>query len=518
MVSFPRYLKNAVGAQHARFYLKTNGKAMIKNEKLVEFLKRTGNPLDWTVVDRALLILVFNVIFGVVLLIRISTLSEETIAIFNKALFLLSIKIFTAGLIVQVVLLLFGIQLRRRRPNCHFFAHLVAQLLNVGLAFFCYLVGFVTHPAIIFAIAAGVVCLLLFDKTVSVPAIIAFTICFIAFTILENFEIIPYGPLFNTAPYAYGKIDAGYAIGTMVTFLFFYIVILTLIGYIFSLWRKREKEVKIFSKALQNELEKGRKIQREFLPKRIPQISGCEIAAYFQPALQLSGDFYDAFLLPNNHVGLVIADVSDKGVGSALFMALLRSLIRAFSGHAHLYYSVKSHRKDKFVSLVDIANSKNIGVSNALKAVSLTNEYISYEHSEEGMFATLFFGVIDPTTGILSYINAGHEPLIIVGLDGIKKKLNPTGPVLGMMPGSNYKMETTQLEPGHILFGFTDGVTEARSPMDELYTRKRLEKSVMKCKLTSAINFLENIKLHLFDFIEQAPQSDDITMLAVRWG
>ncbi len=94
--------------------------------------------------------------------------------------------------------------------------------------------------------------------------------------------------------------------------------------------KKAKQSIEMYSKALDKELETGRKIQKDFLPHQIPHAPNCEIATYFHPALQLSGDFYDVFLLPDNRLGLVIADISGKGVGSALFMALLRSLIRVF--------------------------------------------------------------------------------------------------------------------------------------------------------------------------------------------
>ncbi len=281
---------------------------------------------------------------------------------------------------------------------------------------------------------------------------------------------------------------------------------------------KAKQSVEMYSKALDRELEKGRKIQRDFLPHQIPHVTNGEISTYFHPALQLSGDFYDVFMLPGNHVGLVIADVSDKGVGAALFMSLVRSLIRIFSGHYQLHCFLEIHNEEKPIALKDFTNIKNTDPMNALNAVSLTNEYIAHEHGEEGMFATLFFGVIDPLTGSMSYINGGHEPLFIVGADGIKKRLKPTGPAVGVLPGTNYKIKKAQLEPGDILLGYTDGVTEARSPMDELYTRKRLEKSVEKSSLITATDFLENVKSNLFNFIVDAPQSDDITMLAIRWG
>jgi sigma-B regulation protein RsbU (phosphoserine phosphatase) len=148
-------------------------------------------------------------------------------------------------------------------------------------------------------------------------------------------------------------------------------------------------KIETYSKALHAEMEKGKKIQRDFLPTRIPDLPGWEIAFYFHPARQVSGDFYDAFLLPGDLVGLVIADICDKGVGSALFMALFRSLIRVFSGQITL--------QGVSVPGSDNRNPDSTGghLYQALHAVSLTNEYIANEHGEEGMFATLFFGVLD---------------------------------------------------------------------------------------------------------------------------
>ncbi len=281
---------------------------------------------------------------------------------------------------------------------------------------------------------------------------------------------------------------------------------------------KAKRSIERYSTALDLELEKGRKIQKDFLPHQIPEAPNCEIATYFHPALQLSGDFYDVFILPDHRVGLVIADVSGKGVGSALFMALLRSLIRVFSGYTRLQYSFESHFEETPGTLKDPADISDEDQANALDAVSLTNEYIAHEHGDEGMFATLFFGIIDPLTGSLSYVNGGHEPLIILSSDGIKNRLGPTGPAVGMMPGSRYHIKKVQLESGDILFGYTDGVTEARSPRDELYTRRRFEESVVRCKLPTAAESIENVKSNLFQFIQNAPQADDITMLAVCWG
>jgi len=280
---------------------------------------------------------------------------------------------------------------------------------------------------------------------------------------------------------------------------------------------KAKLSIETYSSALDRELENGRKIQRDFLPRQIPSMVNCNIASYFLPALQLSGDFYDVFILPGDHVGLVIGDVSDKGVGSALFMALLRSLIRIFSGHAQLHCSMEPHREEDAAQLKDVEVSKRSDSWAALNGVSLTNEYIAHEHGQEGMFATLFFGIVDPYNGTLSYINGGHEPLIIMNKNGIKNRLKPTGPSVGMMPGASYKIGTVQLEDGDILFGFTDGVTEARSSLDELYTRRRLEASIESCNPTTSAEMLEHVKSNLFKFTKNTPQADDITMLAMRW-
>ena len=280
---------------------------------------------------------------------------------------------------------------------------------------------------------------------------------------------------------------------------------------------RAKQSIETYSRALDHELEQGRKIQKDFLPHQIPQVPNCEIATYFHPALQLSGDFYDVFILPDHRVGLVIADVSGKGVGSALFMALQRSLIRVFSGYARLQYSLESRSRENPAFLKSPTSATGADESTALNAVSLTNEYIAHEHGDEGMFATLFFGIIDPLTGTLSYVNGGHEPLIILSKAGIKNRLQPTGPAVGMMPGSRYNIGHVKLESGDILFGCTDGVTEARSPQDELYTRRRFEESVVRCNAPTASESIETVKSDLFKFIQNAPQADDITMLAIRY-
>ena len=268
-------------------------------------------------------------------------------------------------------------------------------------------------------------------------------------------------------------------------------------------------EIEAYSKALDMEMEKGKKIQRDFLPRTIPYLPDWEIAYYFHPARQVSGDFYDAFTLPAGRFGLVIADVCDKGIGSALYMALFRSLIRVFSGQITLRgLSVPGSEGDtEHISAIDLGQS--------LHAVPLTNDYIAKEHGHEGMFATMFFGILDPATGEMAFINGGHEPLFIINADGVKESLRAAGPVIGMMSGSKFKVQMTRMEPGDILIGYTDGVTEALSPEQKLYTKQRFL-SLLEQPASSASELIEQIKTDLFSHVKDAPQFDDITMLAVH--
>ena len=276
-----------------------------------------------------------------------------------------------------------------------------------------------------------------------------------------------------------------------------------------------KREIEAYSEALDEELEKGRQIQRDFLPQHIPEPPNWDISTYFAPAKQVSGDFYDVFALPGDNLGVVIADVADKGVGSALYMALIRSLIRVFSGHISLHgfanFSINN-------GVVESATEQCATTDqlNALTAVKLTNDYIAHEHAKEGMFATLFFGVINPLNGVLAYINGGHEPLIIVDSSShIKMRLNPTGPAVGMMVDMKFEVQQVQIEPGDLLIGYTDGVIEALAPNGDFFTRKRLL-SIIEQATASASDLVKRIKTSVSTHVHNAPPSDDITLLAVR--
>lgn len=193
--------------------------------------------------------------------------------------------------------------------------------------------------------------------------------------------------------------------------------------------------------ALARELEIGRRIQQGFLPQQLPQLAGWRIAALCQPARQVGGDFYDALTLPGGQLAFVVADVCDKGVGAALYMALFRSLLRA---------------------MLIQAPAGETASATLVRNLSFLNDYIAEEHGRDNMFATMFVGILDPRSGGLSYVNAGHDPpLHNRRATATVEGLAPTGPAVGMMPGARFAVASAILAPGDQLLAFTDGASEA---------------------------------------------------------
>jgi sigma-B regulation protein RsbU (phosphoserine phosphatase) len=262
----------------------------------------------------------------------------------------------------------------------------------------------------------------------------------------------------------------------------------------------------------------GRQIQLDFLPKpdQLPQPPGWEIATYFQAARGVAGDFFDVFPIQNK-IGLVVADVCDKGVGAALFMSLSRSLIRAFAEQPRPLGRLDD--LDRPLASLNPDERRQTLLSagtNALLSIELTNNYIAHNHGDMNMFATVFFGVLDPATGLLTYINGGHLPPAIVNSMGqVKARLPVTGPAVGLMAEANFGIKRTQLEPGDILFAFSDGVTDARSP-DKKFFKERSLLPLLAQPVDSAATLLARIETGLKTHIADADQFDDITMLAAR--
>ncbi len=270
-----------------------------------------------------------------------------------------------------------------------------------------------------------------------------------------------------------------------------------------DLLRRQEVLAKI-----EHDVQVARQIQRDFLPDILPQPDGWEIEAFFQPAREVAGDFYDAYQLDGNKIGFVIADVCDKGVGAALFMALSRSLIRAFSwiNNHDLAQMNNSYESQKILDCIEVG----------LDPIGLTNNYIAKIHTNMNMFVTLFFGVLDPANGELTYINAGHNPPVLFDATGrVKARLPLTGPAVGMLPDITYTSRKLSVESGDTLFLFTDGVPESHNPAGKLFTEKRmLELLAEPAPSTKAL--INRIILQLNDFMAGSNPFDDITMLAIR--
>lgn len=283
--------------------------------------------------------------------------------------------------------------------------------------------------------------------------------------------------------------------------------------------QQRDRVTREESLKLERDIQIARQIQLSFLPRELPQPAGWEFGARFYPARDVAGDFYDVFTMTQGRrVGFVMADVCDKGVGAALFMALVRSLTRAFAQQNYSLGLMDTIAGDLASPMASDRRrgAPSMGTTALKNAVLLTNNYITTNHLELNMFATLFFGMLDPASGQLAYINAGHNPPFVVGADGVVKTcLKSTGPAVGMFPDPNYRIEHTTLEPGDALYAYTDGVTEARDPSGAFFTEKRLE-SLLARPPESAAELLERIDQVVHQFSAGTVQADDITMMAIR--
>ena len=255
--------------------------------------------------------------------------------------------------------------------------------------------------------------------------------------------------------------------------------------------RLRDRE-RSHAQSLERDLEIGRQIQSTFLPESLPRRSGWEIAARFEPARQCAGDFYDAFDLSSGNIGLIVADVCDKGVGAALFMALFRTLLRSSAGE-----------------------ERGLGAEGSLaRTFRRTNDYIAITHGRANMFATVFFAILDPATGDLSYINAGHEPPLVFGTGGPARELTPTGPAVGLVPESRFEIARESLASGEFLLAYTDGVTDARGP-DGFFSVERLL-ALLDPPPSSASALADSILAAVGRHTGDQDRYDDVTILVAR--
>ncbi len=274
-----------------------------------------------------------------------------------------------------------------------------------------------------------------------------------------------------------------------------------------ALGRRRLRD----AESLSREMSVARNIQRDFLPEALPKARGVQLEAVLQPARQVSGDFYDAFLLPpSGTIVLVVGDVCDKGVGAALFMALFRSLVRAsadpIGGGA---IQMIGGRRTIVRQSLEAATPADL----LTRVAGFTNDYIAKLHGRTNMFATVFLAALDPSDGQLDYVNAGHEPALVVAPDGSTRELRPTGPALGLMPDMVFGAGQATVERGHGLLAFTDGLVEARSPAGEAFGAGRL-RDALRASHASASALVGSVLEALHAFTGQAEPHDDVTLLA----
>ncbi|HLF28867.1 MAG TPA: SpoIIE family protein phosphatase [Anaerolineae bacterium] len=251
-------------------------------------------------------------------------------------------------------------------------------------------------------------------------------------------------------------------------------------------------EESIARQRLEQELQVARKIQESFLPERNPALPGWQIAAFWRSARQVGGDFYDFIWLQegSERLGIAIADVADKGVPAALFMALCRTLLRAVA----------------------------ISGRNAADALMRMNDLILSD-ARSDLFVTIFYVVLDTRSSQIGFANAGHNPpLLLRAAQPIPdaEYLTRHGIALGVMPGIRLDEDTRQIEPGDVLVLYTDGVIEALNEANEEFGLERLERCALDHLHESAAGIVREVKRTLQAHVGDEPPFDDITLVVVK--
>jgi serine phosphatase RsbU (regulator of sigma subunit)/DNA-binding NarL/FixJ family response regulator len=238
-----------------------------------------------------------------------------------------------------------------------------------------------------------------------------------------------------------------------------------------------------------DELEMAGKLQSRILPENPPEFDGWDIATRLLPARETSGDFYDFIPLANDKLAILIADVTDKGLGAAVFMAMCSALIRT--------YTVR------FPTLPALA-------------LSSVNERI-FSDMRGGLFLTAFYGILEPQTGRLRYVNAGHNPPVLLGGQKGKPvdKLPRTGMALGVSEEATWQQKLIKLSPGDLLVMYTDGITEAHNRQGSLFSEARLQEIIQDHRQRSAEEILKAIVGEVSRFTEDAPDQDDMALVVI---
>jgi len=243
----------------------------------------------------------------------------------------------------------------------------------------------------------------------------------------------------------------------------------------------------IEKKRLEGQLEVARQVQLGLLPASDPILAGFDISAYNFPTEEVSGDYYDWVRIYDDQIGIVVADVSGKGVPAALLMAFLRASLRAAT---HIGYSA------------------HISMSKV--------NYLLWESIERNQFVTAFYGLLDATNRTLTYTNAGHNPPLLMDAEGAARFINPGGVPLGMFRDTRYYEHYLTIEPGQLLLIYTDGVTEANNPDGEEYGLERLVRAVKDGRHLSARALIDFIQKDVIEWTDGLGATDDITFFVIK--
>jgi len=238
---------------------------------------------------------------------------------------------------------------------------------------------------------------------------------------------------------------------------------------------------------LANEIRLAAEVQQSILPRSIPTVPGFEFGARMYPAKIVAGDYYGFIELPTGETVMVIADVSGKGVAAGLLMPSIEVALRMDA--------------PRFPSISDLLHTFNNVVCQITGA---------------GRFISLFYGKLCAESRSLEYTNAGHNPPLLVRAGTDPSPLDRGGPVLGVLPNSEYKSDTIALLQGDVLVLYTDGVVEAENPTGEQYSARRLAKIVSSHPQESANELIESIHASVAQFRETTSQADDMTLVVLK--
>lgn len=239
---------------------------------------------------------------------------------------------------------------------------------------------------------------------------------------------------------------------------------------------------------LERELELAATVQRSLLPNKLPQFPDYHFAAYLRPARIVGGDFYDVIELDDEHVGLLLADVADKGFHAAMFMAVTRTLFRQEGRHtlSPAQVTLAVHR-----GMLDIAPTHDV-------------------------FVTAFYAVLHRPSGRLTYVRAAQERPLLMRADGSIEELPGNGRFLGMLPDLSLEEHTIQLQPGDRLVLFSDGVTDATNWQDEQYDHPRFMAALQAGARLSADALVQHLVTDVVNWCQESPAFDDLTLLVTE--